>query len=75
MTTAHQIKFDAPKTYATRANAIKAVEKVYGANHEHFGSADVRYLLVQNDEGRWFPVFIGEVALQHGAHFNFCCAT
>jgi hypothetical protein len=74
MAAAHLIKFDASKTYATRANAIKAVEKVCGPNHEHFGSADIRYLVVQGDDGRWFPVFIGESALRHGAHFQFCVA-
>lgn len=75
MTTAHRIEFDAPKTYATRENAIKAVEKAFGPNHEHFGSADARYLVVPNAAGRWFPVFIGEAALKAGMHFRFCVAS
>lgn len=71
MTTAHLLKLEANKTYATRENAIKAVQKKYGPNCEHSGSADVRYLLVQDDAGRWFPVFVGQSALQHMVHFHF----
>ena len=68
---AHLMQLEAPKTYATRDNAIKAVQKVFGPNHDHFGSADVRYVVVQGTDGRWFPLFIGESALKHGVHFNF----
>jgi|1185.fasta_scaffold387490_2 hypothetical protein len=71
MTTAHLCKLEASKTYATRENAIKAVQKVYGPNNDHFGSADVRYVVLQNDEGRWFPLFIGTSALDNCVHFRF----
>lgn len=71
MTAAHLMKLEASKDYATRENAIKAVQKVFGANHEHFGSADVRYVVVQGDNGRWFPLFIGESALRFNVHHRF----
>lgn len=68
---AHLLTLTANKTYATRANAIKAVEKKCGPNEPHMGSADQWYLLMQDDAGRWFPVFIGERALRAGVHFHF----
>lgn len=71
MTTAHLLKLEAPKTYVSRANAIKAVEKVFGLNEAHAGSADVRYVVLQGDDGRWFPLFVGESALAFGVHFHF----
>ena len=58
------------KTYATKANAIKAVETAYG-NHDDRNVRDLRYLVMQNDEGRWVPVFIGQECLQYGIHFHF----
>ena len=57
-------KITATKTYKTEANAIKAVEK--------FGYSDeIRYFIMMNDEGRYFPVFLGQAAIQAGVHFNF----
>lgn len=71
MTTAHHFTPEPNKTYATRENAIKAVEKKFGPNNDHFGSADIRYMVMTHTDGRFFPVFFGEKALQHGAHFHF----
>lgn len=71
MTTAHLLQIEAPKDYASRENAIKAVTKKFGPNHEHAGSADVRYVVLQNEKGRWFPLFIGTSALDHMIHFHF----
>lgn len=60
------IKIEANKTYATEANAIKAVEKKFG------GEADgLTYFLQRTDDGRFFPVFVGERALQRMVHFHF----
>lgn len=70
---AHQIKFAPNKTYKTQANVVKAVEAKLGANEPHFGAADVHWFIMQGDDGRYFPVFVGERALQHGMHFNFPC--
>lgn len=53
----------APKTYATKENARKAVAKK--------GLENIRHFYMTNEEGRWFPVFIGQEAMQHGVHFHF----
>jgi hypothetical protein len=59
------IKLECNKSYATEANAIKAVEKKYG---DDFG---LRYIIMKTDDNRFFPVFIGQKALQEMVHFNF----
>lgn len=53
------------KTYATHANARAAVEKLYS------NANDLRYLIVNNTAGRFYPLFLGEKALQHQVHFHF----
>jgi hypothetical protein len=58
------------KTYATAENAVKAVAKVYPPDSEYY--ANLTYIIQQNAEGRFFPVFIGERALQAQVHFHFC---
>lgn len=58
---------EANRTYATAANAVKAVEKVYPRGDED----GLRYILQRTDDGRYFPVFIGMKALEHGVHFHF----
>lgn len=56
-----QIK--APKTYKTEANADLAVAKA--------GFSDLRYFIMRNEEGRFFPVFVGQPAVHRGVHFHF----
>ena len=58
-----QITFDTRyiKTYANIKNLKKAVEKL-----ERF-----RYVVSVTDEGRFYPIFIGEDALAQGVHFHF----
>ena len=54
------------KTYASHANALAAVRKVFGAETE------LRYLVLRDEPtGRYFPVFLGDDAVQAGAHFHF----
>lgn len=53
----------ASKTYSNRENAEKAVAK---KGFEH-----LRHFFMRNDENRWFPVFVGEAAIQDGVHFHF----
>ena len=61
------ITLEANRTYATKANAIKAVEKKYPSpKWDH-----LTYIIVQDDAGRYFPLFIGERAIQAGVHFHF----
>ena len=55
------------KTYASPANAHKAVEKVFG------GTPDLRYVMMSTEEGRFFPLFIGNSAIMAGVHFHFNC--
>ena len=62
---ARLIKFEATRTYATEANAIKAVEKK-GI------SDDYRYFIYRDEAtGRFYPIFVGEKALNAGIHFLF----
>lgn len=59
------------KTYATAANAVKAVEKVFPSGDDD----GLRYILQRTDDGRYFPVFIGMKAVEHGVHFRFHVVT
>jgi hypothetical protein len=60
------------KTYATRENAIKAVEKAFANRQTRDERLD--FVVVVNAEGRFFPMFLGERAIQAGMHFHFCVA-
>ena len=60
------IEITPTRTYATEANAIRAVEKVFG------DSSDLRYVMMRNEDGRFYPLFIGNSALYAGVHFHFC---
>ena len=68
---AHHITLTPNKTYVTRENAIKAVEKQFGPNEKLMGAAKMHYIITQHTDGRFFPVFIGERAIQGMAHFHF----
>lgn len=57
------------KTYKTKANAIKAVEKVYPDAFKF--NENVRYIINIHTDGRFYPVFIGQMALTYGAHYHF----
>jgi len=61
------------KTYATEANAIKAVEKFNFPDVVQVGSNRVplRYYIAVHTDGRFFPVFLGEAAVVTGVHFHF----
>lgn len=69
---AHHFTPTPSKTYATRANAVKAVEKVYGDNDSHFADTDLRYVVMTDDMGRFYPVFFGAYAVQRGVFHHFC---
>ena len=66
---AKQIELTPVKTYKTRENAIKAVEKFDVA--DEFQGKQIRYIVMTHTDGRFFPVFLGEVAVQAGLHFKF----
>lgn len=58
------------KTYATAENARKAIAKYPIIDND----PSLRYLMMQTPEGRFYPVFLGERAVQAGVHFAFCVA-
>jgi len=53
------------KTYATRDNAIKAFVKVYGTD------VSFNWTIATDATGRFFPLCIGQRALDCGTHFHF----
>lgn len=65
MTTSRKFKFEtaSSKTYASEKNADKAVADK--------GFEGFRHFMMQTPEGRFFPVFVGPEAMQHGIHFHF----
>ena len=68
---AHHFTPTPNKTYATKANAIKAVEKLYGEN-QGFADTDLRYVIMVDDAGRFYPVFFGMGAVERGVFHHFC---
>lgn len=61
---ANLIELTPSKTYATQSNAVKAVEARYVGTQ-------LRYFIQQHTDGRFFPVFIGECAVQAMVHRHF----
>jgi len=66
---AHLINLEPNKTYATRENAVKAVEKKFPSSEKQFDQ--LTYFIHTHTDGRFFPVFIGERALHAMVHFHF----
>ena len=66
--TARSFEITPVRTYATVANAHKAVEKAIG--HYKFDRAQTYFIMTHSD-GRFFPVFVGERAIQGLIHFKF----
>jgi hypothetical protein len=67
---ANKITFTPTKTYATEANADKAVLAKLGTID---GSTDssLRYFIMRTPEGRFYPIFVGNAAVEAGIHFHF----
>lgn len=61
-----KIELKLTKTYATEENADKAVKKL-------LGDADLRYFVMPTKDGRFYPVFVGQSAIQANVHFHFHC--
>ena len=64
---AKHVTIQPTKTYATAENAIKAVDRVI-TNPD---LADLRYLIMRDAVGRFFPLFVGEKAVHAGIHWHF----
>lgn len=62
------ITLESDKTYATRENAIRVVEKAF---ENQKGGDTLLYFINQDEKGRFFPVFIGERAIRNMVHFRF----
>ena len=62
---AKYIKLEPIKTYATEDNAHKAVDKFYADDDS------LSYIIMRTDEGRFYPLFIGNRAIEKGVFFNF----
>lgn len=60
-----ELKLRPEKTYATAENARAAFNK-------KFGCTCLRYMILQDEKGRFFPVAIGQEAASLGVHFHFC---
>ena len=61
------------RTYASAENAVKAVLKVFPEDAEWCSGLTYIIQMCTSPTGwRYFPVFIGERALQAQAHFHFC---
>lgn len=68
---ATEVKLEPYRTYATRENAEKALNKYPLIQND----MNLRYLMVQNEAGRWYPVFLGQKAVEVGVHHvPFCIA-
>jgi hypothetical protein len=61
------ITLEPTKTYATAENAKRAVDKKV----TNPALVDLRYMIVQHTDGRFFPVFIGKLATEAGMHWHF----
>lgn len=61
------ISLTSNKTYATEANAIKAVEKRFPESDDD----GLRYIIMRTPDGRFYPVFVGNSAIRAGVHFHF----
>lgn len=59
-----RVQITPSKTYATEAN----VEKAIAAK----GFENLRWVMMRTADGRFYPLFIGEVACHAGVHFHFC---
>lgn len=57
------------KTFSTHARAVAAVNETYGP--ALFVQAALRYFITCDENGRYFPVFVGEAAVHAGVHFHF----
>ncbi len=64
---ARRIPLEPNRTYASEDNAVKAVEKKFPEARQD----GLTYFLQRTEDGRYFPVFIGERALQAMVHFHF----
>lgn len=64
---AKKIQLEPTRTYATMDNAEKAIDRFPAIRNND----KLRYFIHTHSDGRFFPVFLGEDAIQAGVHFQF----
>jgi peptide subunit release factor RF-3 len=62
-----EMNIEPVKTYKTKENAIKAVNKMINLPEKEC----FRYFIHTHTDGRFFPVFVGTNVLPYGVHFHF----
>lgn len=68
---ANEVELIPYRTYATKQNMEKAIAKYPQITANH----NLRYLVMTNAEGRFYPIFLGQEAVQAGVHHvPFCVA-
>lgn len=69
---AHLVALTPSNTYATPENASKAVEKKFPSSHYPQLTYFIQPHRAEGEtDWRYFPVFIGERAIQAMVHFHF----
>jgi hypothetical protein len=63
---ARLVEIEFTKTYASKANAIKAVEKTFGLESH----SELRYMVIPVGD-RFGILFVGNSAIHAGVHFHF----
>lgn len=61
---AKHITLTSSKLYATEENAVKAVQK-------RFPDCTFRFIIVNDKDGKFYPICLGPDALTAGTHFHF----
>jgi len=61
------ITIEPTRTYATVENVHKAVARVI----TNPALANLRYMVQQHTDGRFFPLFVGQESVQAGIYFHF----
>lgn len=59
------------RTYKTEANAHKAAQDKFGNVHTRPELGQLRYIVKQHTDGRFFPLFVGVNAMHYGVHHFF----
>ena len=61
-----ELRLNPTKTYATSANARKAVEKS--------GDQEIKHMIISDESGRWYPIFIPseDEMSSTGVHWRWC---
>jgi len=67
------VKIPNAASYATYANAERAVNRKLGEIKHYAEDESLRYIIQATEDGRFRPIFIGNYAMQMGIHFHFAC--